>query len=621
MKWIDRYRRFPADGDASWRGTSGEQADQITAAAAKLLEKRSRKLLAELIRPHRKRLFWSIFWVIVTIVSGLVTPFLISLAIDKGIRPFVKPGGTDVFPRELLNILIIFLGTVTINALAERWFALSSGRLTQDVLHALRMKVFKKFQSLSLAFHGNYTSGRVIARMTSDIDALSELLGSGINQVVIGVLELTGILIMCFVLDVPLAAMLLVLIPATHYIAKWFRNSARNTYRRQRRAVALVIVHVVESLGGMRAVQAFRRERRNDQIMLDVNTEYTDSTVESIRLLSIFAPGLAFLGRLAAAAVLLVGGYRVGGDAMTLGALTAFLIYVRRFFEPLQELSQVFNLFQAASAALDNLAGVLDEETTVPEPLRPKTIEHPRGRVTMEGVSFGYREVEVLHGIDLEVPAGQTVALVGETGAGKTTLARLVSRAWDPRDGRVSLDGVDLRDLTDEELRRHVAMVTQESYLFSGKVSDNIALGKPDATRQEIIEATEAIGARGFIEALPEGFDTDVHRRGGRLSAGQRQLVSFARAFLADPRVLILDEATSSLDIPSERAVQRAMKSLLADRTAFIIAHRLTTVEIADRVLVVSAGRIVEDGAPADLIAEGGAYAGLHTQWGESLAR
>lgn len=618
MKWIDRYRRIPASGESTWRGTSGEQTDQITAAAAKLLEARSRALLGELIRPYRKRLAWSVFWVVITIVTGLVTPYLISLAIDKGIKPFL---GRDVFPRELLWLLMAFLTAVTVNALSERWFALTSGRLTQDVLHDLRMKVFGKFQSLSLAFHGDYTSGRVIARMTSDIDALSELLGSGINQVVIGVLELVGILIMCFVLDPVLAAMLLVLIPATHYLARWFRNSARTTYRRQRRAVALVIVHVVETLGGMRAVAAFRREPRNDQIMHDVNTEYTDSTVESIRLLSLFAPGLAFLGRLAAAGVLLIGGYRVAGDAMTLGALTAFLIYVRRFFEPLQELSQVFNMFQAASAALDNLAGVLEQETTVPEPTQPRSITDPKGRVTMEGVRFGYRDVEVLHGVDLEVPAGQTVALVGETGAGKTTLARLISRAWDPREGRVLLDGVDLRDLSDEELRTHVAMVTQESFLFNGSVADNIALGKPNATRDDIVRATDAIGATRFIESLPEGFDTDVHRRGGRLSAGQRQLVSFARAFLADPRVIILDEATSSLDIPSERAVQRAMKTLLSDRTAFIIAHRLTTVEIADRVIVVHDGRIVEDGSPAELIEGGGAYAGLHAQWLESLAR
>lgn len=618
MRAIDRYRRKPPSSDADWRGTAGEQTDEVTAAAAKLLEERSRALLAELIRPHRRRLFWAIFWVIVTLATGLATPYLIRVAIDDGIAPFL---GTSVFPRQLLHILVIFLVVVTVNALAERWFALSSGRLTQDVLHALRMRVFAKFQQLSLAFHGDYTSGRVIARMTSDIDALSELLGSGINQVVIGVLELSGILVLCFILDPVLAAMLLVLIPATWFVARWFRHAAKATYRRQRRAVAMVIIHVVETLGGMRAVQAFRREPRNDQIMHDVNTEYTDSTVESVKLLSIFAPALAFLGRFASAIVILVGGMRVGSGAMTLGALTAFLLYVRRFFEPLQELSQVFNLFQAATAALDNLAGVLEQETTVPEPLAPRAIEQPRGRVTMQGVRFGYREVEVLHGIDLEVPAGQTVALVGETGAGKTTLARLIARAWDPREGHVLLDGVDLRDLTDEELRRHVAMVTQEAFLFGGTIADNIALGRPDAPRAQIVAAAEAIGALPFIEAMPDGFDTDVRKRGGRLSAGQRQLVSFARAFLADPRVLILDEATSSLDIPSERAVQRAMRTLLADRTAFIIAHRLTTIEIADRVLVVGDGRILEDGSPSELIATGGAYAGLHTQWLESLAR
>lgn len=618
MRAIDRYRRQIPKTETDWRGTAGEQKDEVTAAAAKLLEARSRALLADLVRPHRRRLFWAIFWVVITLASGLATPYLIRVAIDQGITPFI---GSGVFPKQLLNVLAIFLGVVTVNALSERWFSLSSGRLTQDILLDLRMRVFAKFQSLSLAFHGDYTSGRVIARMTSDIDALSELLGSGINQVVIGVLELSGILVLCFILDPVLASLLLVLIPATWFLARWFRNGARTIYRRQRRAVAMVIIHVVETLGGMRAVHAFRREPRNDEIMHAVNTEYTDSTIESIKLLSIFAPTLAFLGRVAAAVVIVVGGYRVGSAAMTIGALTAFLLYVRRFFEPLQELSQVFNMFQAASAALDNLAGVLEQGTTVPEPLVPRTIVEPRGAVSMQGVRFGYRDVEVLHGIDLEVPAGQTVALVGETGAGKTTIARLIARAWDPREGVVTLDGIDLRDLTDDGLRRHVAMVTQESFLFGGTIADNIALGKPHATRTEIVSATEAIGARRFIEALPDGFDTDVRKRGGRLSAGQRQLVSFARAFLADPRVLILDEATSSLDIPSERAVQHAMRTLLADRTAFIIAHRLTTVEIADRVLVVGDGRILEDGSPRDLIDSGGAYAGLHAQWLESLAR
>jgi ABC-type multidrug transport system fused ATPase/permease subunit len=304
---------------------------------------------------------------------------------------------------------------------------------------------------------------------------------------------------------------------------------------------------------------------------------------------------------------------------MSLGVLAAFLLYMRRFFEPMQELSQFYNLFQASAAGLEKLSGVLDEEPTVPAPVAPVRLPHARGALRFDAVEFAYRERPVLPHLDLGIPAGQTVALVGATGAGKTTIARLAARFWDPTRGQVTLDDIDLRALDETDLRRAVAMVTQENFLFSGSVADNIELGRPGASRAEIESAARAIGADDFIAALPDGYDTDVHQKGARLSAGQRQLVAFARAFLADPAVLILDEATSSLDIPSERLVQRALHTLLADRTAVIIAHRLTTVEIADRVLVLENGRVVEDGAPSELIGGDGAYAGLHQAWVDSL--
>jgi ABC-type multidrug transport system fused ATPase/permease subunit len=326
------------------------------------------------------------------------------------------------------------------------------------------------------------------------------------------------------------------------------------------------------------------------------------------------------LGNLITVAVLGYGALRVMDGDLAVGVLVSFLLYLRRFFDPLQDIAMFYNSYQSAGAALEKLSGVLEERSSVPQPIHPQPLpDPPRGEVVFDGVRFGYGGTVVLPQLDLTLPAGQTVALVGATGAGKSTLARLAARFYDPVEGQVRLDGVPLDRITDADLRRAVVMVTQESFLFSGSIADNITFGKPEATRAEVEAAARAIGADTFIRALPEGYDTDVRKRGGRLSAGQRQLVSFARAFLADPAVLVLDEATSSLDVPSEVLVQRALQTLLADRTALIIAHRLSTVEIADRVLVMDAGRVVEDGAPADLIAGTGRFADLHQAWVDSL--
>jgi ABC-type multidrug transport system fused ATPase/permease subunit len=381
-----------------------------------------------------------------------------------------------------------------------------------------------------------------------------------------------------------------------------------------------VIVHFVESLGGIRAVQAFRREPRNQEIFEAVNQEYRSASLAAARLIAIFAPTIKLIGNVTIAIVLAYGAYRVLGNEMEVGVLAAFLLYLRRFFEPMQELSQFYNSLQSATAALEKLSGVLQEKPGVPEPAHPRPLPKANGRVEFEAVTFSYRpERVVLHRLDLTIPAGQTVALVGATGAGKSTVAKLVARFYDPSSGAVTLDGVDLRELSEDDLRRAVIMVTQENFLFSGTIGENIAFGRPGASAAEVRAAAAAIGADEFIRSLPDGYDTDIRKRGGRLSAGQRQLVAFARAFLADPAVLILDEATSSLDIPSERLVQRALRTILAERTAFVIAHRLSTVEIADRVLVIDGGRVVEDGSPTRLVAGGGRYAALHQQWKDSL--
>jgi ABC-type multidrug transport system fused ATPase/permease subunit len=333
-------------------------------------------------------------------------------------------------------------------------------------------------------------------------------------------------------------------------------------------------------------------------------------------------PGIKLIGNITIAIVLMYGAVLAIDGEVTPGVLAAFLLYLRQFFEPMQEISQFYNTFQSASAALEKLSGVLEEEPSVPQPIKPVPLDDARGELHLDHVRFAYvSDRPVLPDLELEVPSGMTLALVGTTGAGKTTLAKLVSRFYDPTDGRITLDGVDLRDLTEDDLRKAVVMVTQENFLFNGTVADNIRFGRPDASIEEVVAAAQAIGAHDFIIGLPEGYETQVANRGGRLSAGQRQLVAFARAFLADPAVLILDEATSSLDVPSERLVQHALRTILAERTAIIIAHRLSTVEIADRVLVMEHGEIVEDGAPSDLIAGGsGRFSDLHNAWLASLA-
>jgi ATP-binding cassette subfamily B protein len=609
----------------SWRGVAPEDdadrtaAESPDAAAVLRLRASSRRLLGSLLRPHRRLIGLMVVLLLLQNVAGMAGPYLVKLGIDRGIPPLAGPAGD---PSVLVVIGIAFAVATAAEYVGKRGFLTVSGRIGQAVLLDLRRRVYEHFQRLSIGFHERYTSGRVVSRLTSDMDAIAELVDGGIDDLVLAGLSVVSVAVILLWLDPPLALVTLLSFPFLLAVSRWFQRESSLAYRRTREAVALVIVHFVESLGGIRAVQAFRREARNQEIFDTVNDNYRAANLRAFRLIAIFAPSIKVIGNVTVAVVLTYGGYRVLHGQTQVGVLAAFLLYLRRFFEPMQELSQFYNALQAATAALEKLSGVLAEQPSVPEPATPTPLPAggARGDLRFTGVSFGYRaERPVLPALDLHIPAGQTVALVGATGAGKSTIAKLVARFYDPLTGTVTLDGVDLRSVADDELRRAVVMVTQENYLFSGTVADNIEFGWPGADRGEIEAAARAIGAHEFIAALPAGYDTEVHKRGGRLSAGQRQLVAFARAFLADPAVLILDEATSSLDIPSERLVQRALRTILADRTAIVIAHRLSTVEIADRVLVLEHGRLVEDGPPDLLVADGGRYATLHQQWRDSL--
>ena len=598
-----------------WRGVASEEIDEFSPSVAGLLRRRSRRLLFGLAKPYRWEIALAGVLILVRSTAYLALPYLVGLGIDIGIRP-----GRTGNLRTLVVIVAALLLALVVNAAANYAFLRLSGRIGADILFDLRKALFAHVQELSLSFYERYTSGRIISRLTSDIDALNELLATGLTSVITSLISVVAITVILVRLDTRLGMVTLVAMPLVLGLTWWFRSNSARSYRAVRRAIVLVIVHYVESLGGIRAVHAFRREPRNQEIFEDVNGRYRDANIWSNRLASTFGPAINLLGRLTTASVLLFGGYLVVQGQLTLGVLTAFVLYLRQFFEPMQDLSQFYNVFQAAGAALEKLAGVIEEAPTVPEPAQPVRLDDVKGAVAFENVTFAYRDKPVLHDIDLTIPAGQIVAVVGETGAGKTTMARLMSRFYDPSAGRLTLDGTDLRSLSVTDLRRAIVMVTQEAFLFSGTVGENLMFGRPGASREEMIAAARAIGADEFIQAMPNGYETDVRRRGVRLSSGQRQLVAFARAFLADPKVLILDEATSSLDLPSERLVQRALRTLLRGRTAVIIAHRLSTVEIADRVLVIDDGRVVEDGAPSELRRRAGRYGDLHRAWVKSLA-
>jgi ATP-binding cassette subfamily B protein len=599
----------------SWRGVKAED-DVVTATGNLALAGRSRRLLWSLVRPYRRQLSLALALIVLDNALEVSGPLLIKYGLDTGVG---KAAHRDWLP---LTVAVAgYAAVALLGALTLYQFLRVSGRLSQRVLFDLRVRLFQHVQRLSVSFHENYTSGKIIARLTGDIETLQDLLEGALNEALGSILSVASIAALLIWLDPTLAIVVLAGFVPLYYLTRWSQRRQRDNYRRTRGAIAKVVVQFVESMGGIRAVQAFRREQRNAEILGMEDTEYRSATISAMSGMGDYVGLANVLNAVTTMTVLIAGAWQVIQGQIAVGVLVAYLLYLNEFYEPLDGLAQVFNAYQAAAASLERTSGVLEEQPAVPEPADPLPLDRAAGALRVDHAVFGYGATPVLPEFSLDIPAGQVVALVGATGAGKSTLAKLLTRFYDPTAGTVSVDGIDLRRLSDEDLRRTIVMVTQEAYLFAGSIADNIRYGRPDATAEEVVAAAKAVGLYDFVVGLPDGFDTDVKKRGGRLSAGQRQLVAFARVFLAAPAVIVLDEATSSLDIPSERLVQRALETVLAGRTAVIIAHRLSTVGIADRVLVLDEGRVVEDGSPADLVAAGpdGRFARLHSAWLGSL--
>lgn len=547
----------------------------------------SLRLLGSLLKPYKWQLVGLSTIVVLAQLASVASPAIIAWGIDNGIPALLEGNATPAVAASVAHIAAALVGGGLMYVFI-RW----NMTIGQHMLFGLRKRLFLHSQRLDMKFHETYASGRTVARQTSDMDALANLLNSGLDIMVGSVLQMVFTMVLIVTMDVPSGVVMAgLLIPAT-MLTIWFQKRSSVIYRQIQTNSARLISHFVETVSGIRAVKSYRRQRANGERYEQLAEDHRQSSLRSIQLFGIYQPTLRWLSTITIAAVLTVGGFRVLGDELQVGVLVALVLYARRFFQPIDEIANFYNTFQSAVAALEKISGLMAEESSVTDPEDPVELADVQGEIVFDDVSFRYDDELplALHPTSLHVPAGQTVAIVGSTGAGKSTIAKLMARFYDVTHGSITLDGVNLKDLDMETLTDNIVMVTQESYLFSGSVANNIALGNPEASREGIETAAAIIGADTFIQRLPQGFDTDVRARGGRMSAGQRQLVSFARAFLADPNVLILDEATSSLDAPTETMVQEGLEELLGKRTAFIIAHRLSTVMIADRVLVVEGG-------------------------------
>ena len=609
-----------------------EPREQMSPQERAETRERSMALLRQMLRPHRGALALSIISVLLVSGSSAIAPILIARVLDSSIEP-LKQG--DASP--LLTLLAFFVAATAVTAIFSWVNVAYTVRVSLGVVVYLRKRVFRHAQSLSVSFHERYTSGKVISRLTSDIDTVRSFLDSGISQLAITLLSMVISAVAIFVLDWRIGLLMLAMGVPIYFLTLWFQKAAVPVFRTMRTESAHLTSRFVETFTGIRAVKAFGAEARMRTEYAQASERYRLAVMDSIKIFGVYSPVLMLLGNVFIAGALVLGGYAVLGGTMQIGTLLALVIYANRVFEPVMQLSEFYNMFQSAMSALEKLSSFLAEEPEVAEPEHPyeravepateSAAESATGGVTgtvrgalveLDSAVFGYTsDRHALKETSLRIEPGTTVALVGATGAGKSTIAKLVARFYDVSAGQVRIDGVDVRQLADVQLRREVLMLTQEVFLFSASILENIRMGNPQASDEQVKAAAKAVGADAFIERLREGYESQLGRGGITLSAGQRQLVSFARVFLANPRVLILDEATASLDIPSERAVQAALRTVLAGRTALVIAHRLSTVLGADRVLVIHEGSVVEDGSPQQLIASGGRFAAMYASWDE----
>jgi ATP-binding cassette subfamily B protein len=590
-------------------------------------DERGRKVrwLLGLLRPYRKQVIFMFGALIVSTAAGLAPPYLAGLAVKDIV------GSQSLTTLDV--IVVVFIVAALLNWAATYAETYLVGWVGQRALQDLRQRIFAHLQAMSIGFFTRNRPGVLISRMTNDIDALNQLVTDGIVTLFQATLTLVGVIAILLLLDVKLALITFLTFPLLAVASIVFRVVAAGAYRVTRERIAEVTAYLQESLSGIRVVRSFAQEERHIERMGELNEANRVANLKTVYLNASYFPAVELLAAIGTSAILLYGGYQAldapsAQQAAQIGVLVAFVGYLQQFFDPIQQLSQLYTTYQQGMAALDKIFDLLD---TAPEMVDSDDAVDPgklRGEIELENVSFSYDEkpdgaegqIMALNNVSIAVPAGQTLALVGETGAGKSTFAKLVARFYDPQRGRVLIDGHDLRDLDSRALRSQLGIVPQEGFLFSGTIRENIAFGRPDASDEKIHEAARTIGAHDFISSLPDGYETQAGERGAHLSAGQRQLVAFARALLAEPRILILDEATSNVDVRTERTIERGLERLLAGRTAIVIAHRLSTIRRAGRIAVLENGRIVESGTHDELIAAGGAYAELYGTWAESAA-